>query len=37
MIPQLRDGQKKNHSILRKAPNDIHWLPFRFGIPKKNF
>lgn len=35
--PPIKRWSKQKPFDFEKAPNDIHWLPFRFGVPRKEF
>ena len=35
--PPIKRWSKQKPFDFEKAPNDIHWLPFRFGVPNKEF
>ena len=35
--PPIKRWSKQKPFDFEKAPNDIHWLPFRFGVPRSEF
>jgi len=35
--PPIKRWSKQKPFDFEKTPNDIHWLPFRFGVPRSEF